>query len=200
MSFSKKICALTCIALATITTGCKDSTPSSDLVKDYLYKTVNSYDLYQQHFNIESWEKTNGWKDGDDYIVSANVNLKSKISYINLLSDCAVASAPSLKGSWAERSSLDVLAMQANASGLGKQFVEYWNNGAAKTTWPKELQDVAQHTNKDEWDTLMKACDNHILTNYGEVIDRTLSPSTKLVRTYKLKFKNTEKGWMGLDS
>src|SRR5690554_3371314 len=94
--------SLTSILLTLSLHGCTDPTPSDTVVRDFLYQTVNSYELYRDHFEIRSWERVNGWKDQNDYVVTADVTLKSKQAYIGLLAECAVELEPWLKGSWVE--------------------------------------------------------------------------------------------------
>lgn len=186
-----------CILMATVVAGCKEDTPSDELVKDFLYQTVSAYSLYKESFEIVSWEKKNGWKDNENYVASTSVKLKSKVGYINLLSDCVVSSAANLNGSWAEKTQIQLLAMQSDANGTGKEFVKYWNNSASKIPWPKELKNVSQQTSQTEWNSLLKACDINLLSTYDNIIDRNLSKGTEIVREYQLKFKSTEKGWLG---
>lgn len=191
--------SLTSILLTLSLHGCTDPTPSDTVVRDFLYQTVNSYELYRDHFEIRSWERVNGWKDQNDYVVTADVTLESKQAYIGLLAECAVELEPWLKGSWVESSQLALIDLQARMTGTQADFLSYWNHDASKTPAPRKLQELSARVTHDDQAKLLVACDYLLLDQYGSIIDRNLTPDTRLSRRYELRFKQTERGWQGMN-
>lgn len=197
MSILRKPLVLACLAASVALSGCKESKPSDKTIQEFLYQTVNSYDLYNRSFTIASWKKLNGWKDNENYVVSAEVALQSKVSYLDLISSCAIESEPYLNGSWAEKSNVTLAAMQANLTGTGPEFIKFWNDTASQEVWSPELQALSKRLKQDDWTMLLTACDYALLAAHGSIIGRNLKQGEEIVRTYQLNFKNTEKGWLG---
>lgn len=187
------------IALAAALAGCTGNTPSDKVVQEHLRQTVESNDLYGPYFSMDSWERTNGWSDNDNYIVVADVSLKSKVNYLEVLSDCVVGyESDSLSESLAESLTLGVRLLQGSLDGSQKAFIAYWNGDATKLPQPQALQDLSKRISKERMDTLLKTCDTYLMNTYGDRIDRSLVEGTELPRRYTMTFRRTEQGWMGV--
>ena len=183
------------VVLAVALAGCTGNSPSDKVVKEHLQKTVQSNDLYGPYFSLDSWERSNGWKEDPDYIVVADVTLKSKVNYLEVLSDCVVGYE---NESVAESLALGVRLLQGKWDGSEKAFIAWWNGDATKVPQPQPLQDLSKRISKERIDMLLKACDAYLISTYGDRIDRSLVAGTELVRRYTVTFKRTEQGWMGL--
>lgn len=183
------------VVLAVALAGCTGNSPSDKVVLNHLQQTVQSNALYGPYFSFDSWERSNGWKDDPNYIVVADVTLKSKVNYLEVLSDCVVGFE---NESLAESLEIGVRLLQGKWDGSEKAFIAWWNGEAAQLSQPQPLQDLSTRISKERMDMLLKACDTHLISTYGDRIDRHLVAGTELVRRYTVTFKRTEQGWMGL--
>ncbi|HUH88543.1 MAG TPA: hypothetical protein VL003_10930 [Pusillimonas sp.] len=195
MSIFSRTLFISTVALAGALAGCTQNTPSDKVVRDHLQRTISSYDLYASYFKLDTWERENGWKDNDNYVVVADATLKSKVHYLQVLSDCVVGMED---GTVVESLQAGIHMLQGKLLGTEKAFVQYWNGPATQVPQPQALQELSQRISKERIDGLLKACDAYLISTYGHLIDRTLSPETELVRKYTMTFKQSEKGWMGI--
>ena len=69
----------------------------------------------------------------------------------------------------------------------------------SKTPAPRKLQELSARVTHDDQAKLLVACDYLLLDQYGSIIDRNLTPDTRLSRRYELRFKQTERGWQGMN-
>lgn len=201
MSHFKKIQLISALALITFLTGCKkDDTPSTALVEESLRNQINSFGLYSHDkASLQSWERINGWKDNENYVVEVTANLTHNTNYLNLLADCTEEAESYIGGNETLAfTSLTPTVYLSSQVGVAESLYAFIQE--KKDTgkhWPhQKLEQLEQKlggsTNLSPY---LIYCDYTLLTEYETFLSRELEIGDNSTVNYQLYFRPTEKGW-----
>jgi hypothetical protein len=188
---------LSTLLVFTLLSGCFKDEPTNTNFEEYFRTSINNYSLYKDYFEIDGLTRTNGWKDGENYLIQGSARLKSKVSYLDMVSEVAILSDAELKKNQLGQLGMGLTSLARGFSGEDEEFQEFWQQQVRANTVPASL--LAQQSSMDSKRFLMllNYSDHALLQEYGNIIGRNLKKGDELTRTYTLTFKNTEKGWMG---
>lgn len=180
--------------------GCLGHEPSDAVFEDYLTKVVNDYWLYAHHFEIVELKRTNGWKDGENYVIQGEVKLRSRSSYMDLLGEQFESIEKEVKANSSSAMALGLQSMLNGMSGAKEDFSRYWSEQVKAGQVSASLSLKQRQMNATGFENIIVHADRVLLENFGAIIGRPLQKDDELVRTYTLVFKKTEKGWMGFSA
>lgn len=170
--------------------------PNDEVTKAYLSKVVNDFYLYRVYFEEVGFERVNGWAEGENYKVKANVKLRAKAHYGRIVEDVASSTLDRLAESRFPKQDQQSLAFSRNF--YSEEYLErlrdYLNHPDTFTpAFRARLQALKEPLRTD----LQFDAYDTVRSSYGKIITSSLRKGDEIVRIYELSFRKTENGWEG---
>lgn len=184
------------LAMVGLLTGCMNKAPSDQDVEVAIKNLWAGYSWeFSSNFDVASFERLNGWKDGEDYWVEVAYKVKARQPYYEMVADCVEPTAANYNDSAMGQLSMGLSAMMKEFQGTEAldEYAEYLktNPEPAKMAQARGKYE-AQYVNISFLD-----CVNH-LAEQSSVFNKDLKAGDELDYSIKFRFKQTEQGWKNL--
>jgi hypothetical protein len=176
--------------------GCTSKAPSDQDVEVAIKNLWASYSWeFSSNFDVESFERQNGWKEEQDYWVEAAYKVKARQSYYEMVADCVEPTAENYSDTPMGTLSLGLSAMLKELQGTEAldEYAEYIKTHPE----PEKMVQVSKKYKAEYVNISFLDCINH-LAEKSTVFNRSLKAGDFTNYSVKLRFKKTEQGWKNL--
>ena len=172
----------------------------SDEVFARFFKDAISDDLVfsDNNFEILKIERVNGWPSGDEYVVDGRGLFRSRVDYINILTDMFRYVVFQMRSNVFLGLSLTAESGLRQDSNEALALFEFLEKKYNEDSLPQDLLSYMGAMEEGEFLTALETADFILRENYYDFFDRSLVPGYETIGTFELKFRKTERGWVGV--
>lgn len=191
---SKKI--FVALAMAGLLAGCMNKAPSDQDVEAAIKALWAGYSWeFSSNFDVASFERLNGWKDGEDYWVEVAYKVKANQPYYDMVADCVDPTAANYSDNALGQLSAGLSAMMKGFQGT--EALDDYSEYIKTHPEPAKMVEARQKYKAEYVDIAFLDCVNH-LAEQSSVFNKNLKAGDQLDYSIKLRFKQTEQGWKNL--